>query len=60
MGGDTLEDKTTVEELTCLELARMWDTEDVSVPWEWKQQHQQQQEEDDNGIEGREKSGSDV
>ena len=59
MGGDTLEDKTTIEELTCLELARMWDTEDVSVPWEWKQQHQQQQE-DDRETEEREKSGRGV
>ena len=59
MGGDTLEDKTTIEELTCLELARMWDTEDVSVPWEWKQQYQQQQE-DDRETEEREKSGRGV
>ena len=53
MGGDTLEDKTTVEELACLELARMWDTEDVSVPWDWKQQHQQQQEDDDETTDER-------
>ena len=47
MGGDTLEDKTTVEELTCLELARMYDKEDVTVPWDWKKQHQQQQKDDE-------------
>ena len=46
VGGDTLKDKTTVEELACLELARMWDTEDVTVPWDWKQQYEQQQDDD--------------
>lgn len=42
-----MKDKTTVEELTCLELARMYDKEDVTVPWDWKKQHQQQQQKDD-------------
>jgi hypothetical protein len=55
MGGDTLKEGTSVEELTCLELARMWDTEDVAVPWDWKQTTQQQQKEESEGeVEGEE------
>ena len=61
MGGDTLKDKTTVDELTCLELARMYDTEDVTVPWDWRkaaqEEHQQQKEESGQKKESEGKEG---
>jgi len=57
MGGDPLKDQS-VEELTCLALAKMWDEEDVYWPWDWKRQYQQQiepregHEERDNETKG--------
>ena len=46
MGGDSLNDKEDVDELTCLELARMWDTEDATVPWDWRRSAQLKLEEE--------------
>ena len=36
MGGNTLNHNEDIEELTCINLARMWDTEDATVPWDWR------------------------
>ena len=62
MGGDSLKDKTNVEELTCLELARMYDTEDVTVPWDWREaaqrEQQQEQKEESEGTKKNEERGS--
>jgi len=63
MGGDSLKDKTNVEELTCLELARMYDTEDVTVPWDWReaaQREQQKPKEESERKQGSEEKRSDV
>ena len=36
MGGNALTHNEDIEELTCINLARMWDTEDATVPWDWR------------------------
>ena len=56
MGGDSLKDKTNVEELTCLELARMYDTEDVTVPWDWREAAQREQQKPKEESERKQRS----
>ena len=43
-----------IEELTCINLARMWDTEDATVPWDWRRSTQLKNEERKGESEGRE------